>query len=658
MDQIVDDILERHVVVDFETYFKSINGDPEKYSLSDMTTPEYIHDPRFKIHGVAIQHSGQKAEFFPSSDAGLLRTFLLSNGVDGKPVIMHNAYFDDYIMCNLLGLVAPRIVDTQGLSLAILGNRKETGQSTGLKALALRLGIRPKGDLTYLNGKRDLSPAQMDELAEYARGDAEITGGVLRMLLPLLTRPGQELAYQQHTIRLFTAPDAGVGVDRAALEALRDRGKKEFQAIFDLAKVTEEDVSKDKTFANLMATALFRTGRTLPTKQGKHGLIPALAKTDPAMQALLDDGDPAVAALAEARLAKKSLDQFESRLLSIEAITRLTGGRLPLYLQYHGSHTGRVSGGDGLNQLNMGRDGLQGDIRGLYLPRPGNVFIIGDASQIEARIVAWLAGQDDLVEEFRAGADVYVSFAQRLFCKTEISKKERALGKVCILGLGFGMGVGTLLTTVQKNPDLAPMLEAGELSLAQIRDMHELYRETFPLIPKLWQVMQDDMEDLIRTGCPFGRKVLLGWDDLCGRSSAFIMLPSGRKIQYPDLRLEHQASRSLVTIGKDGKLRGASVGGRDGLSYGVSGYLYGGKIVENIVQAIARDILYAAIMHLDGLGHRVVFHVFDEIILEVPKGMAERAKLDLEHALSRTPDWAPGLPLAAEAIVAERYCKA
>lgn len=654
---IVDKILADHIVIDFETYFKNLPRDPEKYTLSTMTTPEFIHDPRFLLHGVAVKMAGQPAEFFHSNTPEEIAFHLKNCWVLDRPVIMHNAYFDDYILCNVLGLVCPQIIDTQGLALAVLGNRKETGQSTGLKELAKRLGLRPKGDLTYMNGKRNLSAAQAEELGEYAKGDGEITEGVLRLLLPFMSNPETELRYMQHTVRLFTAPSAGVQIDTQALEALRRKGKTEFQEIFTRAKVTEEEVGKDLKFRNLLATALFRTGRTLPMKQGKNGMIPATAKTDPAMMDMVEDDDPEVAALAEARLAKKSLDQFERRLDSINSIVQLTKGRLPLYLQYHGAHTGRPTGGDGLNQLNMGRDGLQGDIRGLYLPRPGNMLVIGDASQIEARIVAFLAGQHDLLDDFRMGRDVYVEFAKKLFKRDSISKVERALGKKCILGLGFGMGIGTLLKNLQKDPDLAPLLSSGEVSLADVRDMHQTYREAYDQIPWLWHTLEADLSELVRSGCPFGM-FPMGWEDVCGKASAWVQLPSGRKLQYPELRLEYQESRSLLTIGKDGQMKSASVGGKEGLSYGRSGYLYGGKITENVVQAIARDILYEAVMACDAAGYRVVFHIYDEIILEVPTDSAELAKRKLGCLLSRSPAWAKDLPLAAEVITSERYCKA
>ena len=217
-------------------------------------------------------------------------------------------------------------------------------------------------------------------------------------------------------------------------------------------------------------------------------MIPAIAKTDATMQALLDDDDPVVEALAHARLNKKGEDQKLARLATLRNIAEATGGSLPPYLVYCGGHTGRFAGGGGFSVQNLGRDGLGAKIRGLFIPKPGHTFIIADLAQIEARITAWYASELEMLEAFAQNRDLYLEFAARVFgCEVRkpterdpLSLHEhlvalRQVGKRAVLGLGFEMGAHKFMATLQSDIQAAKLFASGELSPLICSDIVRLF---------------------------------------------------------------------------------------------------------------------------------------------------------------------------------------
>jgi len=263
-------------------------------------------------------------------------------------------------------------------------------------------------------------------------------------------------------------------------------------------------------------------------------------------------------------------------------------------------------------------------------------------AQIEARVLAWLAGQDDLVEAFREGHDVYSSFASEV-TNEPVRKPEtndplevatrlkalRQLGKQAILGLGYQMGANRFWEQIQKNPLLGQLIAAGQLNEHNATVIVKTYRDRYPRIPALWKTAQCAFRFAFNAGdyhMPMLVFVRRGSDVL-------ITLPSGRQLAY--LGVEPVSGGGLV--------------------YDDRKSIYGGRIVENLVQAIARDILVEAVLALEEQGFRIVFHVHDEVVIEVPTDQAQQALDAALAALRQAPDWAPGLPLDAEGVIAASY---
>jgi DNA polymerase family A len=429
------------------------------------------------------------------------------------------------------------------------------------------------------------------------------------------------------------------------------------------AGVDEKQLT-DSTFKALLEKALAKTGRKVPLKQGKRGLIPATAKTDREMQAFLDDDDPAVAALVAVRLQKKGEEQKLARLATLRAIAQATGGVLPPFLNYCGSSTGRFAGGGKFNVQTLYRSGVGIRIRELLIPREGKMFVVGDLAQIEARVTAFLAGEDAQLSAFRDKRDIYSEHASgTLHCEvrkpTDNDNAElkarltsyREVGQRAVLGLGFGMGALKFMNSLRSNPEAAHLFDTGELSPAICRNIVMDYRSRYRCIAQFWK----DLEAAARTAAE-GSSSSVGMlrFDRSGDITR-IWLPSGRALRYANLRLD-DTQRAIRFLDEFGEEREFTPTGPT-LVYGNGTVLYGGKICENVVQAVARDLLVEAVLRVEDRGLPVLFHVHDEVVVEVDGAAATEAVHTVEKELSCVPPWAAGLPISCEVKTVSRYGK-
>jgi DNA polymerase len=278
---------------------------------------------------------------------------------------------------------------------------------------------------------------------------------------------------------------------------------------------------------------------------------------------------------------------------------------------------------------------------------PGQKLVIVDSAQIEARITFWLAGQADAVDAFRQGRDIYSEFAAEVFaapCRkarkddpppvAKLYSTRRSLGKVGILGLGYGMGADRMLEYIQTFPDLAPLVESGYITRLTTGDIVSKYRRKYGGVPRLW----NDLERAFYMVTKYAERVetvgcLKLWRD---GSTTVIQLPSTRCLFYPHAKV------SGITSG-------------DKISFHW-GKLWGGILCENAVQAISRDILAEAILTIDPTWP-VVHHLYDEIVA-MAEDLQAQAALDFTlFTLRRTPEWATGLPLDAEGKICQKYEK-
>lgn len=290
---------------------------------------------------------------------------------------------------------------------------------------------------------------------------------------------------------------------------------------------------------------------------------------------------------------------------------------------------------------------------------PDNTFIIVDSAQIEARVLAWLAGQEDLIDGFRNGEDTYSVFATRLFgCEVRkpiegdsnsdrrILEIRRGFGKDAILGCGYGMGAKTFFERCRQNPDLRPLFDSGEYTFKFIEDLIKTYRTTYTKVPELWSVLEKCFKWVIKYPHEFvyyphikgwmeDRHLLTFWNDKKG--TICLQLSSGRVLYYRHARIKQEQRGSKIMWHW--------------------GHLWGGSIVENVVQAIARDLLGYWILEYEKAHLPVVLTSHDEIVSLVAKERAEDCLQKAIEIMRGGPDWAEGLPLDAEGEISERYKK-
>lgn len=431
-------------------------------------------------------------------------------------------------------------------------------------------------------------------------------------------------------------------------------------------KTILEIIRSNKLFPKILESVL-PEGEHVPMKLGKRGNIPALAKDDVGFQELLVHPDPRVRDLCVARQMAKSWSLHIKRITNMMAQARCCNGLLPVALHYYGAHTGRWSGGEKINLQNLGGRGRAGagthpliqQMRSLLACPDGSVLGIADSAQIEARILAWLANQEDLVNGFAAGDDIYSVFATELFqcivrkatesdppAIQKFLKIKRGFGKDAILGCGYGMGANKFFTNCIANSDLRPMFDSGEYDWDFINRLISTYRTTYSKIPEFWTAVEKAFKWVIKY--PHEQTQVSRKYDENGTAAGFrlaflnkkgtvhIVLPSGRHLTY-----RHCAMKQTT---KGSEIRWHW------------GHLWGGSITENIVQACARDLLAYWILEMDKANLPIVLTSHDEIVCMLQKNDVH-ALDDMLKIMCNGPEWADGLPLDAEGCLTEVYKK-
>lgn len=613
------------VTIDFETYWD------KDYSLSKLTTEEYVRSPLFEVIGVAVKFNDQPTDWYSGDDVG---GFLRAVDYSDKAILCHNTAFDGAILAWHYGIRPKLWLDTMSMARPL--HNITVGGS--LKALATYYGVGEKGDevmRTQGLRRKDFTSEQMERFGQYATLDADLTWAIFCKMAP--TFPKQELLVIDQTLRMFIEPK--FELHRKTLLTHLQGIQARRQALF--ARLGGEDKAKKFLMSNLkLAGLLIALGVEPPMKisrtTGKETY--AFAKTDQAFLALLDHPKAAVRAVVEARLGTKSTIEETRTRRFLQIAGR---GRLPIMLRYYGAHTGRFSGADRVNLQNLPRGGA---LRKAVVAPYGHVVVACDSSQIEARMVAYVAGQDDLVQAFRDKKDVYCEFASEIYGRTitKADELERFLGKTSILGLGYGMGAPKFMDTLATGPKKLVIDEAEAGRVVNV------YRKKYHRIASLWQQCTHVLR-AIAEGSPGQINDLLCWD------AGGLILPTGFRVPYPALRYGADGyeyindARAYRTL-----LRDRMSGGDAEVKWTK---IYGGKCVENWVQALARVVVSEQMVKI-GKRYPVALQVHDEVICVVPEAQAEECKAYMVRVMSTPPKWAPDLPVACEVGVGPSYGEA
>jgi DNA polymerase len=607
------------VTLDFETYYDV------GFSLSNLTTEEYIRDERFQVIGVGIKINDGETHWYTGDQ---VKDELNKINWKDSALLCHNTQFDGGILSFSYGIVPSLYLDTLSMARAIHG--VDAGGS--LAYLVEKYSLGAKGtEVIEAKGKRleDFTPTELSAYGGYCVNDVELTYKLFQILAQDF--PENEVKLIDLTLRMYTEPV--LEVDDALLQdRLDDIQAEKSQLLQGLMKRLECDteecvrakLASNKQFAEL----LIELGITPPTKisltTGKETY--ALAKGDTGFLELTEHEDPFIQELCRVRLGTKSTIE-ESRIERFIGIGARNKGKLPIPLKYYGAHTGRWAGSDKVNFQNLpARDKKKKALKNAVIAPEDHQVINCDSSQIEARVLVWLAGQEDIVEWYREGRDVYSEFASKVYGRTitKEDKTERAVGKTCILGLGYGTGWSKLQQTLK----IATGLNLDE---DECQRLVKVYREVNDKVIQLWKTCDDALRDM--SAWPAKKEpYYLDTKKALLVTPKGIRLPNGLYIQYPGLTWDISESKSKFIY----KSRRGMIS------------LWGGSVVENVVQALARIIVGEQMIEINKK-YRPVLTVHDAVVCVVPDVDIENALSLVVSTMSTPPSWATGLPVACEA---------
>jgi DNA polymerase len=595
------------ICLDLETYFD------REFTLKRMTTEAYIRDDRFEVHGAAIKWNKETpAQWY---DARQLEWQLKQVDWNDTGVICHHAQFDGLILRHHFNIAPRHWFCTLSMARLLVGNHLPLG----LDALAKHFGLGAKSQAYMFAGKHyaEMSMWERSALAEGSKHDVALTW----QLFDRLRRefPAEEYELVDMTVRMFTEPRL-VG-DRKLLGEIWNEENGRHNDLLRQFGLSEQWVRSNDQFATLLE----ERGIAVHYKQGKNGPIPAVGKHDQFLLDLLDSEDEEIAALAAARLDLKS-SIIATRAAAINSMS--SRGNLCIYLLYCGAHTTRWSGGDKCNFQNLRRGHA---IRQTIRAPAGFLLAVPDQSQIECRILNFLAGEIDVIEKFRAGGDPYTGIASEFYQRpiTKADQPERGTGKQAELSCGYGVGAAKF-KRVAKLGTYGPPVTLSDDEAARFVN---LYRSTHPAVVRYWRAAERALAALAG-GHDYA------WGPMTVKDGS-IYLPNGSMLRY---ELEWQQD-------EDGA--GWKQKTRAGWQR-----LYGAKLVEQTTQSLARLSCAQSMLRICRAGFSVVGTSHDEAwVLIKDDHTAKEAAEFIRQEMCRVPDWLPGIPLDAEVVVDRRYAK-
>ena len=419
---------DRILVVDFETRW-----DRSNYTLSKMTTEEYIRDDRFKAFGIGWKEYGVDGIHWVTHDN--LPQWVESVDWSRTAVLAHNAQFDVAILSWVYGASPAFILDSLSMARALRG--VEVGNS--LAKLAEYYELPPKGQAVYsTDGLEELPLNIEEELATYCLHDVFLCEAIFNNLNEEITGgyPKGELKLIDLTLKMFIDPVLELDKEMLNEAIIDERTKRE--AILAKVNVDETALASNDQFAQVLTSLGVPPPTKISKTTGKEAF--AFAKTDALFQALLNSNNEDVSLICEARLKVKSTLERTRAQRFVDISER---GTLPVPLNYYGAHTGRwsASKGSGLNLQNLKRGSF---LRKAIKAPEGYTLVVCDLSQIEPRVLAYLTDYETLLEIFASGQDAYAAFGAQMFGIPNLNKKDHAdlrqSAKSALLGCGYGMG--------------------------------------------------------------------------------------------------------------------------------------------------------------------------------------------------------------------------
>lgn len=611
----------RIVVVDFEAFYSRKEG----FDLKSLSITEYIRDKRFWPHCMAYRFLDDERTHLLTG-LHMIEAWVASVDWKNTVVVAHQCNFDGAILAWRFKVKPFAWMDTVGLAKAVLG---ENVSGYSLKRLAEYLGLPAKGELSC-DGVLHPSAEQLAALGEYCKNDVDLCKGIYDKLSPQF--PASQLAAMDWTIRAFVEPS--LRLDEECLRGGVKNEKARREEIIKKSGIDRAVLSSNKQFADLLVSR----GYTVYTKPSPRTgePIPAFARTDRGLDELARLNPD----LYAARVASKS-NLLETRGESLLAVAKT--GPFPFDVGFSGAvQTHRYSGGSGAggNPQNFTRGSF---LRGAVCAPEGYKLVVGDFAAIELRLLAWLAKEPKLMSKIINDEDIYADFASTKYGRkiTKADKVERQYGKESILGLGYQMGADKFKMRIKT-------VIGVDITKDEAWKTVSLYRTTYFNVPKLWEQVHALLPLISseKIGC-------LWFAPFIKVKRNALVLPSGLEIKYPDLRYGEffDARRKEMVEGWHYTVFFKTYESEETA-------LYGGKVVENICQALAGELCKEAIGRAEAKGLKCVGAVHDEIIAVCEEPYDSEGAGLLKASMEQAPVWMPDLKLKAEVHYGQNWSEA
>ena len=545
------------VVIDFETYYD------KEYSLSKITMEKYIRCDKFECIGVAVKIGNNPTHFHKGETGIEIIRHIVTTTYPNSPVVVQNCSFDCGILAFRYDIHPNFMVDT--MVMAKLSGFDRVAGGTSLAKMSAQL--EKMGIFSQVKGNEvhnmlgvhasDMTPQQWQAYGDYCKLDVDLTHALYMYMIDKV--PVSELIMSDITTKMWTKPvieldvpllkDYAVRLDEEREQMLsRISGDLGFDSTDELLK----HLRSSKKFAALLESLQVEVPMKWSEKQEK--MIPAVSKTDTEFLELLEHENELVRTLVETKLGTMSSMEQTRTATFLDIASR---GLMPLPLRYSGTHTHRFSGMDSLNVQNLAKRTKDPVLRRSMRAMDGHIILASDSSNIEVRVGAYIANQQDVIEVFRKGGDVYIDMAAKIYNEsyddiyeqskganaTKEGKMKRNIAKAVVLGASFGASAGKF-AELMKQQGLAEQADMAD-------ELITTYRTANNMISGFWRECQRVLDVMYAGGsCWFGGMdndlfFADGSSEFYGKKIPSIRLPNGAYIFYQNLRKE---------VGDDGKV--------------------------------------------------------------------------------------------------------
>lgn len=628
------------ITIDFETYYD------KEWSLTKITTEKYIRGDKFECIGLSIKIGNMPTYFHRKENwKGFVNSIL--EKYPNSPFVCHNASFD----MSILGLrygIHPRFTVDTAVMAKLCGLDRVAGGTSLAKITDF---LCDKGVLDKVKGTEvhnmlgvhadDMTEAQWKAYGEYCKLDTDLCYQLYMYMLDKV--PLSELVMSHITTEMWTKPV--VDIDVPLLEQYADQLATEreqmLKGIAGKLGLSTDDMLKNLRSAPKFKAILESLGVKVPMKHSEkqNKLVPALSKTDQEFLALQDHPNKLVSTLVSTKLgAMSSMEQTRTATF-LDIAQR---GLMPIPLRYSAAHTGRYGGSDKVNLQNLSKRTKDPILRRSLRAVDGNAWVASDSSQIEARLLAYISNQSDVVDVFKSGKDVYLDMASKIYGETYESlyeqskganatkegKLKRTIGKVVVLGAGYGAG-SSKFADLMVQSGLAEQADQAERLIAT-------YRSANYMVKNFWGVCQQALDTMAMGGTMhFGGAdsrlfVASGSTKFHGVTIPSIKMPNGTYIFYQNLRQEVDDKGKLNYVYDQWKGRGFE-----------PKRIWGSALAENLCQSLAFAILKWQAMCIQADGFQINLNIHDEWAGVYPKERLKQAVLSYHRHMSRVPPFLP-----------------